>query len=173
MAMATTSAELRRSAASSCGARAIPVTGKRINRSRPPRLKALKLLMVRQPSSISHLVTYREHCRVRYKITAWRKTQRLWGLSPWSRAVRYKRTSPPPPANCYFGGGIFWAASARKQRKQLSSLYHDYQTRFAASTAAPNSRQFQLGGSSLGPPRLPSPCRPRCLGAVSVLGHRR
>ena len=25
----------------------------------------------------SYLVTYREDCRVRYKITAWRKTQRL------------------------------------------------------------------------------------------------
>src|SRR5438128_3574998 len=26
----------------------------------------------------------------------------------------YKRTSLPPPANCYFGDGTFWDASARK-----------------------------------------------------------
>jgi len=28
--------------------------------------------------------------------------QCLWGFSRWSRAVRGKKTSPPPLANCYF-----------------------------------------------------------------------
>src|SRR5206468_11858952 len=112
------------------------------------RLKALKLLIASQLTPISHLVTYREDCPVRYKITAWRKTRRLWGLSPWSRAVRYKRTSRPPPANCYFEAGTFWAVSAREKRKSLPCLDHDQQTSPAASTAAPNSRQLQLRGPS-------------------------
>src|SRR6266508_4598103 len=85
-----------------------------------PRLKALKPLNLNRLTSIRVLVTYRDHCRVRYKISSWRKIQRLWGLSPWSRAVRYKRTSLPPPANCYFADGTFWAVSARKQRKTLT-----------------------------------------------------
>src|SRR6266498_520516 len=157
MVTATTFAELRRSDAFSCGARATQVTG----RGRPHRLKALKLLIASQLTPISHLVTYREDCPVRYKITAWRKTQRLWGLSPWSRAVRYKRTSRSPPANCYFEDGTFWALCRRNQRKRLSSVHHDHQASPAASTAAPNSRQLQLGGPSVGPPRLLAPRRPR------------
>src|SRR6266542_5153472 len=168
MVTATTFAELRRSDAFSCGARATQVTG----RGRPHRLKALKLLIASQLTPISQLVTYREDCPVRYKITVWRKTQRLWGLSPWSRAVRYKRTLRPPPANCYFEAGTFWAASARPQRKS-TCLHHDQQTPPAARSAASHSPKLQLGGPSLGSPPVPAPRRPQCLGSLPIPAHRR
>src|SRR5438128_11863658 len=114
--MATTSGEPTKSAASNSGARVIRAIGER----RPLRPKALKPLNLNRLTSFRVLVTHGEPRRVRYKISACRKTQRLWGLSRWSRAVRYKRTSPPPPANCYFADGTSWAASARKQRETLT-----------------------------------------------------
>jgi len=73
MATATISAEPTKSAVSSCGARVIPVTGGTSNLPR----RALRLLLLNLLTPISPLVTYCVDCRVRYKITAWRKTQRL------------------------------------------------------------------------------------------------
>jgi hypothetical protein len=105
MATAITSAVRKRFAGFNCGESGIRVIGAETIRP----LERGKLLIISRLTRISPLVTYREDGPLRYKRTVWRKTLCLWGFCPWSRAVRYKRTSRPPPGNCYFEGETFWA----------------------------------------------------------------
>ena len=78
MATATTSADPTKSRAFNSGAKAIRDTGKPENQLQIP----FNLLMAKLPSPLSPLVTLSPRRPVRYKITASRKTLRLWGLSP-------------------------------------------------------------------------------------------
>jgi hypothetical protein len=66
MATATTFADQTKSAACSSGVGIILVIGG----SSPLRLNEVKVLISNRLTPISHLVTYREDCRVRYKMTA-------------------------------------------------------------------------------------------------------
>jgi hypothetical protein len=136
------------------GVGSTPATGSR----RGGRLGAVNLLLIKGLTPVSHLVTYREDCPVRYKMTALRNILSWWVLYPCLPGVRYKRTSRQPRGNCYFEDATFCAWPSHRQHQRLL-IPHDHQTPALSSALAPDPAQLQLGRPSPGAPRPLPACR--------------